>query len=185
MEKLKLTGGTLRSRRVSAPRGRAVRPTPARVKEALFSILASAGRLDGARVLDLFAGSGALGFEAISRGAASVTFVEAHKPTAAALARTARDLGVAEQCNVVALPAERALRALPGSFDLIFADPPYAQPYPVAAFALLRERALLAADAIVVYEHSSREAAPVDPAFAVTRSERYGAVALAFMTVAA
>jgi len=170
---------------VSAPSGRAVRPTPARVKEALFSILASAGRLEEARVLDLFAGSGALGFEALSRGAAHVTFVEAHKPTAAALANTARDLGVAERSTVVALPAERALRSILGPFDVVFADPPYAQPYPVVAFALLRERALLAAGAIVVYEHSARDAPPADPAFAVTRSERYGAVALAFLTVAA
>jgi len=185
MGKLRLTGGTLRNRRVSAPSGRAVRPTPARVKEALFSILASAGRLEEARVLDLFAGSGALGFEALSRGAAHVTFVEAHKPTAAALANTARDLGVAERSTVVALPAERALRSIPGPFDVVFADPPYAQPYPVVAFALLRERALLAAGAIVVYEHSARDAPPADPAFAVTRSERYGAVALAFLTVAA
>jgi len=185
MGTLKLTGGTLRSRRVSAPGGRAVRPTPARVKEALFSILASAGRLDGARVLDLFAGSGALGFEALSRGAASVTFVEAHKPTAAALTRTARELGVEAHSTVVALPAERAVRAVQGPFDVVFADPPYAQPYPAGVFAVLRERALLAEDALVVYEHSSREEPPADPAFALTRSERYGAVALAFMTVAA
>ncbi len=185
MGDLKLTGGTLRSRRVSAPSGRAVRPTPARVKEALFSILASAGRLDGARVLDLFAGSGALGFEALSRGAASVTFVEAHKPTAAALTRTARELGLEAQTTVVALPAERAARSVPGPFDVVFADPPYAQAYPAGVFAALRERALLAPGALVVYEHSSREQPPADPAFPLARSERYGAVALAFLTVAA
>jgi 16S rRNA (guanine966-N2)-methyltransferase len=151
----------------------------------LFSILASAGRLDGARVLDLFAGSGALGFEALSRGAAHVTFVEAHKPTAAALVRTARELDVEPQCTVVALPAERAARSLGGVFDLIFADPPYAQPYPAALFALLRDRSLLAADALVVYEHSARAESPHDPAFALQRTERYGAVALAFLRVAA
>src|ERR1700737_3512662 len=74
MGTLTITGGTRRSRRVPAPPGRAVRPTPARVKEALFSILGA--RVDDARVLDLFAGSGALGFESLSRGAAHVTFVE-------------------------------------------------------------------------------------------------------------
>jgi 16S rRNA (guanine966-N2)-methyltransferase len=151
----------------------------------LFSILASAGRLEDARVLDLFAGTGALGFEALSRGAASVTFVEAHKPTAAALTRAARDLGVEARTTVVALPAERAVRGVQGPFDVVFADPPYAQPYPAGVFAVLRERALLATDALVVYEHSSHDEPPADPAFALARSERYGAVALAFLTVAA
>src|SRR5476649_617011 len=99
MGTLKLTGGTLRSRRVSAPSGRAVRHTPARVKEALFSILGS--NVSGARVLDLFAGTGALGFEALSRGAAFVTFVEADRPVATALAKTARELDVADRCDVV------------------------------------------------------------------------------------
>ena len=87
MGTLTITGGTLRSRRVPTPPGRAVRPTPARVKEALFSILGA--RVDDARVLDLFAGSGALGFESLSRGAAHVTFVEKHRrpPTRCAPSR--------------------------------------------------------------------------------------------------
>ena len=109
------------------------RPTPARVKEALFSILGS--RVDDARVLDLFAGSGALGFESLSRGAAHVTFVEKHRPTADALRAAARDLGVAEHVLVIAAPAERAVGALGGRYDLVFADPPYAAPYPAAALS--------------------------------------------------
>ena len=123
MGTLIIAGGTLRSRRVSAPSGRAVRPTPARVKEALFSILSS--QLEDARVLDLFAGSGALGFEAISRGAAHVTFVEAHRPTALAITATAREFGVSERCEVIAAPAERVATRLRERYDLIFADPPY------------------------------------------------------------
>ncbi len=108
MGTLTITGGTLRSRRVSTPPGQAVRPTPARVKEALFSILAH--RVDEARVLDLFAGSGALGFESLSRGAAHVTFVEKHRPTAHALTESAKTLGVAERVEVIAAPVERAVR---------------------------------------------------------------------------
>jgi 16S rRNA (guanine966-N2)-methyltransferase len=151
----------------------------------LFSILAAAGRLEDARVLDTFAGSGALGFEALSRGAAHVTFVEAHKPTAAALARTARELAVDARCTVVGLPAERAAILLNGPFNLVFADPPYAQPYPAAVFARLAERGAIGDDTLIVYEHSARLAPPADPAFALTRSERYGAVALAFLRPAA
>src|SRR5271170_2691153 len=128
MGTLRLTGGTLRNRSVRTPSGRAVRPTPARVKEALFSILSE--RIDGAVVLDLYAGTGALGFEALSRGAARGTFVEAHRPTAAALRTSAEQLGVADRATVLALTAERAARVVEGRYDLVFADPPYAHAYP-------------------------------------------------------
>jgi 16S rRNA (guanine966-N2)-methyltransferase len=174
-----ITGGTLRSRRVPTPAGRDIRPTPARVKEALFSILGS--RLDGARVLDLFAGTGALGFESLSRGAVHVTFIERHRPTAEALRATARALGVAERTAVVNAPVERAARAVEGRYDLVFADPPYAQRYPAAAFAALRERGAIDPATTVVYEHASRTPAPVDPGMSVEREARYGEVALAFL----
>ena len=179
MGTLTITGGTLRSRRVPSPPGRAVRPTPARVKEALFSILGS--RIEDARVLDLFAGSGALGFESLSRGAAHVTFVEKHRATAETLRAVARDLGVAENVAVIAAPAERAASAIGGRYDLVFADPPYREPYPAAIFETLRARRTIDAGTTVVYEHSARELAPADPAMTVERTERYGEVALDFM----
>lgn len=179
MGTLRLTGGTLRSRSVKTPSGRAVRPTPARVKEALFSILAD--RVADANVLDLFAGTGALGFEALSRGAAHATFVEAHRPTADALRDTAAAFGLTERTTVLAMPAERAARVLDGRFDLVFADPPYAQAYPAAAFATLRDRGAIDAASLVVYEHSSREAAPAGPGFVLQRTAVYGEVALAFL----
>ena len=183
MGTLKIAGGTLRSRRVSAPSGRAVRPTPARVKEALFSILSN--RLDNARVLDLYAGSGSLGFEALSRGAAHVTFVEAHRPTALALQKTARELDVADRCDVVIAPAERVAARLHERYDLIFADPPYALPYPAQTLARLREAGALDMESLVIYEYSAQAAAPLDARFSVVRTERYGAVALAFLRAAA
>ena len=179
MGTLTITGGTLRSRRIPTPPGRAVRPTPARVKEALFSILGS--RVDDARVLDLFAGSGALGFESLSRGAAHVTFVEKHRPTAELLRAAARALGVAEHVEVIAAPAERAVRGLDGRYDVVFADPPYAQAFPAAMLDTLCRRRTIDAATTVVYEHSSHEPTPVDPALQVERSERYGEVALEFL----
>jgi 16S rRNA (guanine966-N2)-methyltransferase len=180
MGTVRLTGGTLRSRSVRTPSGRAVRPTPARVKEALFSILAD--RIADANVLDLFAGSGALGFEALSRGAAHATFVEQHRPTADALRGTAEDLGVSDRTTVLSLSTERAARMVSGRYDLVFADPPYAQPYPAATFATLRARGAIDERSLVVYEHSAREHAPADPAFPVQRTAVYGEVALAFLT---
>jgi 16S rRNA (guanine966-N2)-methyltransferase len=179
MGTLRLTGGTLRNRSVSTPAGRAVRPTPARVKEALFSILAD--RLDNANVLDLFAGTGALGFEALSRGAAHATFVEQHRPTANALRTSAAALGLADRTTVIALSTERAARVVDGRYDLVFADPPYAQPYPASTFATLRERGAIDERSLVIYEHSSRLEAPSDPAFNVQRTATYGEVALAFL----
>ena len=183
MGTLKLTGGALRSRSVRTPTGRAVRPTPARVKEALFSILSE--QVIGANVLDVFAGTGALGFEALSRGAAHATFVEAHRATAAALHTAAGDLGLGDRTTVLPLPAEKAARMVVGRFDLVFADPPYVQPFPATAFATLRARGAIDERSLIVYEHSARSAVPHDPAFQVERTAVYGDVALAFLRPAA
>jgi 16S rRNA (guanine966-N2)-methyltransferase len=129
----------------------------------------------------LFAGSGALGFEALSRGGAHVTFVEAHRRTATALARTADELGVAERCTIIAAPAERAVLRLTGHYDIVFADPPYALAYPAALFAALRARGAVDGTSLLVYEHSASVAAPTDAQFALRRTVTYGAVALSFL----
>jgi len=176
---MRLTGGTLRSRRVAAPKGRAVRPTPARVKEALFSIIAD--RIPDARVLDLFAGSGALGFEALSRGAAHVTFVEQHAPTAHAIRRTAQTLGVEGRFDVVVGAAERIASRLHGRYDVVFADPPYAAGLAPLVLSSLADAGLVDACSLVVYEHSAKTPPPTHPRFANKREAVYGAVALSFL----
>ena len=168
----------MRSRRLPNVPKRGVRPTPSRVKESLFAILGE--RVAEAAVLDLFAGSGALGFEALSRGARSVTFVESDAHVARRLRAAAEELGVAERCEVIAAPAERAVERLRTPFDLVFADPPYAFGFPARALAGLRRRSLLAADGLVVFEHSARVVSAT-PGFVVTREERYGEVALSFL----
>lgn len=171
----------MRSRKISSPRGPNVRPTPGRVKEALFSIIAP--RLEGARFLDLYAGTGAIGFEAASRGAKAVTSVEGHRETAHAIGEAAQTLGVARKVTVVAAPIDRALYRLEGQFDLIFADPPYADEVPLRMFELLRERNLPASDALVILEHSARMILPEIPGYRCTREEVYGDVALAFFVL--
>jgi 16S rRNA (guanine966-N2)-methyltransferase len=177
----RITGGSLGSRKVKSPKGLNVRPTPGRVKESLFSIILN--RLEGARVLDLFAGTGAIGFEAASRGAKSVVSVEAHHDTARAIEATAADLGISKVLTVVAAPAERALYRLEGPFDIVYLDPPYADPVPLQVFRLLLERGLLAPDALVVYEHAAKTILPDIPGFRSQREEVYGDVALAFMVL--
>jgi 16S rRNA (guanine966-N2)-methyltransferase len=175
----RISGGSLGSRKLRSPKGMHVRPTPGRVKESLFSIVAD--RLDGARVLDLFAGTGAIGFEAASRGAARVVCVEAHRETAHAIEEAARDLGVDGVVSVFGAPAERALYRLEGPFDLVYLDPPYKSDVPLQLFRLLRERGLLAPGALVIYEHAAKTILPEIPGYRSEREEVYGDVALAFL----
>jgi 16S rRNA (guanine966-N2)-methyltransferase len=120
---LRVIGGRLGGRRLSAPRGRLTRPTPERVREALFSILAS---VDGARVLDLFAGSGALAIEALYRGAASATLVDSSATAIAAIRRNLQALGVdAEARRQSAASFLEGARKDARQYDLVFLDPPY------------------------------------------------------------
>ncbi|MFN8114337.1 MAG: RsmD family RNA methyltransferase [Solirubrobacterales bacterium] len=116
---MRIVAGEFGGRRLSAPRGEAVRPTTDRVREALFSIL---GDVSGLTVLDLFAGTGALGLEAISRGAATATLVDVDVAPAAA---NVEALGAGDRCEVVRGDAIGFLRRKGGNFDLIFCDPPY------------------------------------------------------------
>jgi 16S rRNA (guanine966-N2)-methyltransferase len=174
----KISGGSLGSRKVKSPKGMHVRPTPGRVKEALFSILMH--RIEGAAFLDLYAGTGAIGFEAASRGAARVVAVESHRETAAAIEEHARELGIAKRITVMAVPVERALYRIEGPFDLVYLDPPYANDVPLQVFRLLLGRSLLAEDALVVYEHAAKRILPEIPGYRSTREEVYGDVALAF-----
>lgn len=157
-----------------------MRPTPGRVKESLFSILQT--RIDGSRFLDLFAGTGAIGFEAASRGAEKVVSVEGHRDTAEAIKEAAEQFGVADRVEVVAAPVDRALYRLEGEFDIVYADPPYADEIPMQMFRLLLERNLLAPDALVIFEHSARTILPDIPGYRSVREEVYGDVALAFFT---
>jgi 16S rRNA (guanine966-N2)-methyltransferase len=178
---MRLTGGDLRSRVIRSPQGAAIRPTPGRVKEALFSIVGDA--VIEARVLDLFAGTGAVGFEALSRGAAHATFVELHAPTAQAIREAARELGVERRATVVCSPAERAVARLAGRFDFVYADPPYALPPPHLTFGTLRERRAIDERSTVVYERRENAPAFASPGFTTVRAARYGEVLLQFLRV--
>ena len=117
---MRVVAGAYRGRRIEAPQGRATRPTSDRVREALFSIL---GPIEGVRVLDLFAGSGALGIEALSRGAADAVFVDSDARAVAAVRRNLAALGA--DAEVYRRDAFAWLGAASGAFDLVFADPPY------------------------------------------------------------
>lgn len=185
----RIIAGSAKGRRLEAPRGATTRPTTDRTKEALFSSLASwfaasaeapEDQLKGLSVLDLFAGSGALGLEAGSRGAAAVTCVDPH--TAPIIRNNARRAGL-EMVTVVPRRAEQAVPATGTSFDVVFMDPPYDLPIGSVNELLgsLVEHGVLTAEALVVVERSSRTEAPSWPAeFTTTWNRRYGESTLHF-----
>ncbi|SEP51472.1 16S rRNA (guanine966-N2)-methyltransferase [Amycolatopsis saalfeldensis] len=171
--------GRAGGRRLKVP-PKGTRPTSERVREALFNALDVAGELDGARVLDLYAGSGALGLEALSRGAADAWFVEADRRAADVLRGNVADVGLGG--TVRAAPVEAVVAApAPTRFDLVLADPPYAVDAAALGrvLAALDEGGWLGEGALVVVERAARDGAPDWPAaFTPTREKRYGDTAL-------
>jgi len=172
---LRIIAGSLGGRVLAPVRGR-TRPTAAKVREAVFSILGEA--VVGARVLDLFAGTGALGIEALSRGAEFAVFVEDHPAALKVLRRNVQHLDLEERALVLPVPVLMALKKLCRQgerFHLVFLDPPYGAGTAAAVLAALGAGDLLAPKARVVAEHSSREALP-EAIGALKRQElrRYG-----------
>lgn len=178
----RIIGGTAGGRRINTPRGAATRPTSDRVREALFSAVESwCGSLHGLRFLDLYAGSGAVGLEAWSRGAGIVTLVEQDRRTAALISDNARHLGFT-RANVIAGAVASTLRRPPSApYDLAFLDPPYTleDGAITADLAALVEHDWLVPGAMVVVERSARSPEPEWPAgFSETRDKRYGETTL-------
>jgi 16S rRNA (guanine966-N2)-methyltransferase len=192
---MRITGGTHRSRSLVAPRGDATRPTSDRVREALFGILASAGGVVGANVLDLYAGTGALALEALSRGAASATLVEPARAAVQAIRANVAALALDARVHLVQAPVERCLEAVVARapFDLAFADPPYAlvasgeAPRAIAALvaSAAQGRAVLREGARLVLEHAKGDTPPDLAGLTLVDSRRYGDTAISFYEPAA
>ena len=182
---MRVIAGCLGGRTLVAPTGVVTRPTTDRVREALFSVLAD---VEGEAVLDLYAGTGALGIEALSRGAAHATFVESARPALQALRRNIHALALADVTKVLPIPVERALRTPPWSdgFDLIFIDPPYAMIQNgrfVDALARAVERGLTSSvrsGGRVILEHTSDEVAPPVSGITLEETRVYGDTSLSF-----
>ncbi|MDP9420792.1 MAG: 16S rRNA (guanine(966)-N(2))-methyltransferase RsmD [Actinomycetota bacterium] len=122
---MRVVAGVARGRRLAAPSGRSIRPTSDRVREAVFNALTSLGVVEGAAVVDLFAGSGAMGVEALSRGAASVTFVDHDARALTVVRANLASTGLEPEARLVRSDVVRFLAGAPGRFDLALVDPPY------------------------------------------------------------
>ena len=170
---LRIIGGAWRSRRISFPASADLRPTPDRVRETVFNWLAA--QLPGAACLDLFAGSGAFGFEALSRAAARVVLVEKRLEVVAAL-RHNREQLKAEQAEIVHADAVEYLRGPVEAFDIVFIDPPYASGLLGPCAELLEARGWLKPDAFIYLEAPQGEVPPLPESWRLMRSKTAGQV---------
>ncbi len=182
---MRVIGGSLKGRKLTSLHGMAIRPTADRVREALFNILGS--HPQDARVLDLFAGTGALGIEAISRGARQVWFID-HAPTALRLLRKNIELcRLAPQSRVTQWNVVKNLNLLhssPAEFDLVFMDPPYDCAMVAPSLQHLVGSRALAADCVIVVEHAPSEAIdPLPAPLVLDDQRRYGQTQLSFFSL--
>lgn len=173
---MRIVAGIARGRRLRAPKGRLVRPTADRVKEAVFSMLESRDSDAGCSVLDLFAGAGTLGLEALSRGASGAVFVEPARTAADAIRHNLEATGLAGE--VLTMPADRAIKRLASEgrrFDRVFLDPPYGQGWIARTLSALDDADLVVDGGWIVVEHGGGE--PVEPVvghFTQELNRRYG-----------
>jgi 16S rRNA (guanine966-N2)-methyltransferase len=180
---VRIISGTFKGRRLTAPAGRATRPTADRIRESIFNILA--GSIRNRRVLDLFAGTGALGIEALSRGAGSAVFVDQARSALTAIRHNIRNLELDDRTRVIQWDIRKNLNCLlsePKGFDLVFMDPPYETSTVGPAIAALLSCGALAPGARVIIEHSVRETiGPTVDTLALADQRRFGKTLVSFM----
>lgn len=180
---MRVIGGIAGGRRLAAPKGDRVRPTADRVKEALFSILLSRyGTLQGLSVLDLFAGSGNLGIEALSRGAAHATFVDSHPLSIGAIRGNLALTCLSERAEMMPMDALKALHRLAGQnrvFDIIFIDPPYREHELMqSVLQILAGKRLTTTDGLIVFETGSKTILSLPEGFESVGKRLYGDTAI-------
>ena len=177
---MRVTGGTARGTPLVAPKGSETRPTTDRVREAIFSILYSLDA-DLSRVLDLYAGTGAIAIEALSRGAGTADLVERGPAACAVIRRNLERARMSGHARVYCLDVHRVIERLDGPYTLIFLDPPYADPTVEQVIETLAASGLVAADGTVVLEHAQSRTPPASiGGLALHSDRRYGDTGVAF-----
>ena len=177
---MRVTGGVAGGVPLGSPRSPGVRPTTDRVRSALFNVLAAYG-LEGASVVDLYAGTGSLGIEALSRGVAHADFVEADRRQVAVIRANLATTKLADRAHVFHARVEHAVDGLDGPYDYVLIDPPYVQPFPADVVGRIGALGLLADGGMAIVGHASRTPAPERCGSLVRWADRrYGDSSLAF-----
>ncbi|MGF1455881.1 MAG: 16S rRNA (guanine(966)-N(2))-methyltransferase RsmD [Alphaproteobacteria bacterium] len=184
---MRIIGGTLRGRPIHAPEGRVARPTTDRIREALFNRIDHGRRpCDGARVLDLFAGSGALSLEALSRGAIFAELVDDHAGSRRTIRENVEALGLTARARVFRRDATKLGPRPPAfadPFDLVFCDPPYGTGLGERALEAALAGGWLAPDALVLLERSTREERTVPAGFTLDDTRRHGETTISVLEI--
>jgi 16S rRNA (guanine(966)-N(2))-methyltransferase RsmD len=175
---MRVSGGTGRGQRLKVPTGSRVRPTSDKVKQALFNILGD--RVTDASFLDLYAGAGGIGIEALSRGASSVVFVDSSRESLSVVKKNIERTGFGERAQVVFAKVESYLKKPSGPYDIIFLDPPYAEELQ-PLLGLIAGSGIVKSGGIVVAEHFKKKPSPEKAGnLVLSRQARYGDTVLAF-----
>lgn len=182
---MRVIAGRFRGRRLRTVDGLSVRPATDRVRQTIFDMLATRLELDGAEVLDLFAGSGSLGFEALSRGAGRVTFVESRRDAADCIEANARTLECLPQTAILEADAFGFALATSGQYDLVFADPPYAFPRTAELPGLIFGRGLVRPGGLLLIEHAADLRFPESGACSIGPVKKFGRTCVTFFRHAA
>jgi len=177
---MRIITGKYKGRRLSTVNDGSVRPATDRVKGSIFNMLQNRLALEGASVLDLFAGSGSLGFEALSRGASEVVFVDDVPQVLDLIEANASKLGCIDQCQLIQTDALRYLSSSKERFDLIFADPPYAYPGTPSLPEAVCERKLLKREGFLIIEHHRKADFPASPLYALKERREFGNTHVSF-----
>ena len=181
---MRVESGNSKGRRLQSIPGRHVRPTSGRVRQALFNTLRE--RIPGSIFVDMFAGTGSVGLEALSQGARYVYFVEKNRRALVVLHANVRHCRVEPQAIVVAAELPQALQKLPATpqADVIFLDPPYASNLAQATLSAVDERGLLASHGLIVWQHAAQSEPHAPPRHKLLLTKRYGNTQLTFLTPA-
>lgn len=175
---MQITGGYLKSRKIISPKGSNVRPTLSKTRESLFNVLANLIDFDGSAFLDVFAGSGIMGFEAASRGFDSVDFIEKDRKTFALLKENAKILGVS--AGIFCGDALKLLKTISKTYEVIYVDPPYAMGLYDGVVRIIKEENLLKSGGILVLEHP--QSLKIDfNGFEIIKQKKYSDKILTFL----
>ncbi len=171
---MRITGGEYRGRTIYSGKTKNTRPATDRVRETIFAIIPQYIDFNETTVIDLYAGTGSLGFESLSRGAKFVVFVESSREAVKAIQRTVVSLGCDERCDVILSPVERFLKRADQSGGLLFADPPYAMEEVMYLPGSIARSGIAEQNALLLIEHRKQTTFPEDPVYTIFRQKVFG-----------